>query len=518
MNRHIVVLAEERATIEALLKRAVTDKPDSENIGAFHVAKTEDELWSHLHDSVSILLISSTFSQEPHTDFVQKILEKHPAIRIITLSNRYGDRTPIDVGAFAVVDKPVRNPVMWAKMDEAIVDIERDWEDDSALSEPDSEPLTRFEQDEEEEGFVLDETEEESNDESTENNEHTFHVEQQEPELVEDEEEDIVLDTPIKPVIPVYEPVAKPTPSPASSTLILDDGDDDDEFDIFGDARPATKTKPSYEEDVFVEPAPVVHPEPATWSEPVLPDEAETYPADETGVEDAEMVLPYHEEPEREPLHVEEETEEEEDEFILFDTEDAQETESQQEDVGDEFDLTMGVTPASQQDEDAFRLDGDDTEREDSYAFGLDLDDTDTEPEVEVEVDEVVEQDDEPEREPERNPAPPYEHKPQVAPIVARPEETAPVRPRRKVVRQVSNDLEHEKEIFTESPVYDEKSEWTKADEGFVAKNGEFVSLVPPRPQRRKPLNAGSGNGQGNTNTTSESGGLFGSVKSLFKK
>lgn len=492
MNRHIVVLAEEKKTIESLLTRAVSDKRDNENLEELLIARTEAELWAQLHDAVSILLLSSTFSEASHTDFLKKVLDTFPAIRVISLHHRYGDRSALKVGGFAVIDKPVRNPVLWAKIDEAIADIESDWEQEDISpaveshephDEEEKETVIHFELDEEEEEISHDER-------MSENTEHMFHVKQ------EDEVDKSVPPQEETPYIPVYGEKPAPPASPPASDLLFDEEEDDDD-DLFGD-----EITPTYQE-----PAPAI-PSPSTEFV-VTEDESE-----EVSVLDKPVSIPQYsykadgyEKPETETSADVEETVFSIDEDGDADSEDIKHPSESLPLVDKEEDEMVFSIEEEQSPEPELYTDVKSEEQDDeaSFDFPSIVSDEEEEPEspeaiepFDIEEDEVEE----------------HYPKPMVPDVQ---EETIPIRPPRRVVRRTSNDLEHENEILPESEVYDEKSEWTKADEGFTAKNGDFVSLAPPRPNRRKSSETGVGKGVSKTDS-SESGGLFGSVKSLFKK
>ncbi|AJD93491.1 hypothetical protein JMA_41740 (plasmid) [Jeotgalibacillus malaysiensis] len=486
MNRHIVVLAEERLTIQGLLNRAVMESPTSDRMGSFHVAKDESELLDTLRLGVSILLLSSTFSKKEHNDFIKQILAEYPTIRIISLHHRYADRTPLEHGAFYVIDKPVRNPVLWSKLEEAMNDIEEKEGIDTLYSEP---------------------AEEEVNEESkdSEKYEHTFHVKQDE---------------------------SVPNVSHPSSPVIIADDDDEDDFDPFA-SYPKPTTSP-------VVPSPVLvveeEDEEIGVSGFLIKEDEVEIPNQLSSQEDVETVneedMPFdliQDEDDGTNDGVNGETSSESF-FVInesFDVEREQgritepfveEPKPVEESVNEE----QGVIPFELEDEEVFLAEEETTMEKDEFVVtdteeeeaSVDTEETyvsddlmlSTEPIESVELDEMVEEDLEESEE---------THELQLA----TESNTTTLKPLEingsRTLQPPKPDLEQEKDIFDKTMVYDEKSEWTKADEGFTAKNGQFVSLVPPRPKRT--LQTGETQ-RGQTDKDVDSGGLFGSVRSLFKK
>lgn len=483
MNRHIVVLAEERQTIQELLKRAVMESPTSDRMSSFHIAKDESELLDTLRLGVSILLLSSTFSKKEHNDFIKQILAEYPTIRVISLHHRYADRTPLEHGAFYVIDKPVRNHVLWTKLGEAMNDIEEKEGIDTLYAEA-----------------VEEKTNEESND--SDKNEHTFHVKHNEvapnvshsssPIIIADDEDDgfdpfASYSTPTtSPVVPSPVLLVEENEAVETSGFLIEEdeveisnqesskeeetvNEEDIPFELIQDEDDGTNNdvnaETSSESSFVIDESFDGEREQGQITEPFV---EEPNPAEES-VNAEQGLIPFELEDE-EVLLAEEETTFEEDEFIATDTE--------EEETSDETEKT--------------------------YVF----DDVmlSTEPIESIELDEMVE--DELEESEEI-------HKLQLV----TESNTTTVKPLEindsRTLQPTKPDLEQEKDIFDKTMVYDEKSEWTKADEGFTAKNGQFVSLVPPRPKRT--LQTGETH-RGKTDKDVDSGGLFGSVRSLFKK
>lgn len=455
MNRHTVVLAEEKKRIESLMKKAVMEKPDNDNLGAFRIAGSEDELWSFLNDSVSILLLSSTFVQTPHNDFIKEILSTYPSIKIISLNHRYGDRSPLSVGAFDSVDKPIRNPVLWSKIDRAMSEIEALWQEEDVLPVKPSEDVLILKN--ENEVVILETSKEEIpvlDDASTEEAAPLDNLDSKTRIATND--------------VSIYEPishsidVSRETNSkePVVSSLFANDEDDEDD-DLFGTVSP--KTKPIQT---------VPYKKPTDYSTPT--------------VIEAEKELPVEVEKEDELI-----LEEKENDTLFLIADEAVVPED-----------VPFVLPNPTEEVISFVLSEEESESPETIPLMLQ---NDSEESVNETEQSSVEED---------VPEPIVESKEVPAPINTSPSIRAP----RRAVERPPTDLEHKTEIFQESPSYDETSEWTKANEGFVAKGGEFVSLAPPRAQLRQNSNRVISKGSKGNETSNESNGLLSSVRNLFKK
>lgn len=459
MNRHTVVLAEEKKRIESLMKKAVMEKPDNENLGMFRIAGSENELWSFLNDSVSILLLSSTFAQKPHNDFIKEILSKYPSIKIISLNHRYGDRSPLSVGAFDSVDKPIRNPVLWSKIDRAMSEIEELWIEDAVLSVKPSEDVVILKNETEVVIPMISREELSIQDE----------VSTEEVGLLDDLGSKTRTSNDNASIYESNSPtldVSRETNQKQSVVTSLFAEEDEEEDDLFGTVYPTTKsaqTAPSKEQT----------------EHSIL----------RVRAPEKELLVEKEVEVELEELELIPEAKEHDTLFLITD-----------EAVVSE-DIPF-VLPNPTEEVIPFVILEEEAEPPETSPLTLQND----REEILNETEHLSLEDDVSEHT--------IQIKEMPAPLISIP----PVRAPRRVIERPPTDLEHKMEIFQESPSYDETSEWTKANEGFVAKGGEFVSLAPPRAQLRQKSNRVISKGSKGNETSNESNGLFSSVRNLFKK
>lgn len=215
MTRHTIVLAEEKGTIQKLVKKAVEGKPlGQEKIREVLAVNDELSLSELLatQREVGILLLSNTLSEMNHEKMIEQIKKLYPDMKIISLTNKYGDRSSLAYGAFESVDKPIRNPVLWERIDRAIEAIE----EEEAVRETVSEPLV--------EGFGFD-----LEDEAIEENEITSPVVEESSifavETIEEKTEETV--------IPKVRPESKPVYRAEQAVQLFASDDDDGEDDLF---------------------------------------------------------------------------------------------------------------------------------------------------------------------------------------------------------------------------------------------------------------------------------------------
>jgi hypothetical protein len=521
LTRHTIVLAEEKSTIQRLVKKAVETKPMGQEKIANILTVSDDtslvETLSNPNLPVSILLLSTTFSTRSHQSLIKDIAERQPGIKVISLTHKYGDRSSMDYGAFESVDKPIRNPVLWERIDRAIEMIEE------MENKPEGQVVVEVERIKEvllptpsplliepelQVPVAIPEVE--------------FSLEEPEIEM---EDEFVPEPTTIK------QPVAIHPPSSTSLLVISDDDDDDDDDELFGTPDSSYKKKafPVVSHNpVVVEEKPVAPPiEDPTQPLVELETEFDVEPEEEFTFSFDETELPVQEEFDEE---IETHAELGHDQVIFDDGEDV------------EFKIPETVreseTPFADNE-----LDSSDNKSEDEFLF--DFTESDESDEV-IEPEEMPEEsfifeitEDEPE-EAEDEPnvfdlmkvkvdavdnTTSLEVTEAVEPIGETPIEQTPERVlvnHPPNIKPPSDTLEPIREINTESPSYNELSEWTLANEGFRTKNGDFVSLAPPRELMNKHL---SSNGRVQKTTTqagktvaTDGDKLFGSVRNIFKK
>lgn len=392
MKKYAILLAEERETITSLLKRAINDSPTHDRTDNLYIAHNASDLEKYLDYEPSILLLSSTFSEKDHNEHIVSILTKHPRLKVISLHHRYSERSPLKHGAFAVIDKPVRNPVLWAKIKESMDALDAE----GMSSELNLEPET-------DSNFILLDVEEEETIETPD----SFHVEHQKSVLFHVEPEDSFH---VKHEVDTNQSVE---PKASSDTpFIVDDGDD---FDPFATPPAPKPTKNTRNEPTIL----------------ILDDEEDTAPLNVVHKETTSL----------------------KNETMMY-------TEEQ----------TFLITPEAEEDESNVEVAQQDVEQP-PVSISVDMDTEMTSPVTPIDIQPVIE-------------------------------------PHRTTLEPIS-------EIFQDEDAYDKKSKWTKADEGFVSKNGQFVTLAPPRPQV---INGGASAKRVENEPSLDGGKLFGSVKRLFKK
>lgn len=519
LTRHTIVLAEEKSTILRLVKKAVETKPMGQEKIANVLTVSDDtslvETLSNPNLPVSILLLSTTFSTRSHQSLIRDIAERHPGIKVISLTHKYGDRSSMDYGAFESVDKPIRNPVLWERIDRAIETIEEMENNHEEQVVVEVEPIKEVSLPT---PIILAIEPELPLSVAIPVVEFSF---EEEPEI---EMEDEFVPEPS----PIQQPVAIQPPSPTTLLVISDDEEEDDDDELFGtpsykkNALPVISHNP-----VVVEEKPVTSLiEEPTGKQVELESELNVEPEEEFEFSFDETELPVLEELDEE---IETHTELRHDQVIFDDGTDV------------EFKIPETVSETETPFVD-IELDSSDNESEDEFLFDFTESD---------ELDEVIEPDDMPDEsfvfeitvdEPEE--AEEAEDEPNVFDLMkvkddvvvnATPLEVVEVvepigKPPERIlvnhptnIKPPSDTLEPNREINTESSSYNELSEWTLANEGFRTKNGDFVSLAPPRELMNKHL---SSNGRVQKTTTPKAGKtvttdgdkLFGSVRNIFKK
>ena len=466
LNRHTIVLAEEKAGIQRLVKKAVETKPmGQEKIEQVLPVADKTALFEAVTQlSGAVVLLSTTFSSEhSHESLLKELNTRCPSVKVISLTHKYGDRSSLDFGAFESVDKPIRNPVLWEILDRAI-----DASETGEAEQPKPENVTP--------AIVAQPVKQA-----------VAHIPEKKPEAQ-----------------PVVEPARK---TPVSPLLVINDEDDEDEDDLFGNSNVPVR-KPQTAVVVFTD-----EPEPTLEIE----EEAGIKPESEP----AEPVLP--------PFFMEEDKEEETNDEPGWSIEPEEEVAIEpdvpaQHGLGHEtvivevvpvveFDIPNDKEPEEIPEEPQQVLSVDDMDE--GFSFDV-TDNDDTEEELETEPEELVEPKDEDASElPETNGN--EVHNETLLMVETDVEEDVePVEP-------APNPLEPETAINSETAIYNELSEWTLAHEGFTTKNGDFVPLAPPRAQMRESSPATNRvqrttSAKTATEQTVDGDGFFGSVRSIFKK
>lgn len=486
MNRHTIVLAEEKGGIQRLVKKAIDTKPQGqERIESVTLVNNETEFLESLNHYPSIILLSTTFAETSHEALVKAVAERLPRTKVISLTHKYGDRSSLEYGAFDSVDKPIRNPVLWRVLDGAIEAVDSDV--------PANRPIEP--QQKEVEKSIISRISVPVVDKES-------HV-LREPVISEpiQKEEPVVLEEPstlnVNP--------RTDTPRHAQSAiLVIADDDDDDDDDLFGS-------------DVLVRrnPAPVIVESPAI--ELVQPEEEPVKNRSLT----AEEVEESWEVQAKEPENALESTPE--NEFFSFALE-------EDNDASEELGQNDGMNTAVPAVEfDILQKRDDEQETEEKTASIVNSDEEEHEPESKINFD----------FEPESSPVDSHGSHEVESTTVLETEMLSPAlfayeeeqqspesleipvsTPASIELEPASNALEPEREINTEASTYNELSEWTLAHEGFKTKKGEFVPLAPPRERMMKHSTSG-GKAYRTTATkvvSNEVDGLFGSVRNIFKK
>ena len=465
MNRHTIVLAEEKGGIQRLVKKAIDTKPKGqERIESVKLVNNDNEFLESLNHYPSIILLSTTFSETSHESLLKEITERLPHTKVISLTHKYGDRSSLEHGAFDSVDKPIRNPVLWKVLDGAIDAI------DTGVPVKKAVPKQQKAVEKPVEKKVM--------------------------VPVVEKETPVILEKPkpieVKPVVEV------PQQIPSPMLVVADDDDDDD--DLFGDAVPVRRSSTP----VIVE-LPVV--------EPVIEEEEP-----EPKVDDIEESFAFEAPEPTEPPT--------EDDSFSFDLE---EEESSQEELGQnvgmnvevpavEFDIlpTQEIALDTEPEEESFSFEVSDeedhmpeTDQEMSFEFEVEPPESESNRADAVVLETVL-----------------MEEEPMPAPFVfeeevlePEPVETPQATPVAVQLEPPSDTLEPEREINTEASTYNELSEWTLAHEGFKTKKGEFVPLAPPREMMMKHSPSGGKAYRSSTAkaVSNDGEGLFGSVRNIFK-
>lgn len=507
LTRHTIVLAEEKETIRRLVKKAVETKPLGQEKIKDILTVTDDvtlvETLSRSNSPVSILLLSTTFSTRSHQSLISNIAERHPGIKVISLTHKYGDRSSMDYGAFESVDKPIRNPVLWERIDRAIEVIESAEPSDIKQSRTIDSPI-----------------------EATEPPNHPSPIHEDLPATVPVVDFSF-YDEPEVAAIPAPELVPIQNLSPSTPSLFSDDEDDSgDDDDLFGEPVSYRKRvipfSPVVVEDVVVQVTEEAHVEleeveiEIDVGVDVEPD-AEQQPStdylfsldtsDSESEHKPSVEIALH----HESAVVEVEVEVEVIEAIEVEFEEVPEVNAQGDELG--FCISMDLTePIDSIDEpEPFYIDVIPVENveviveevvEESNIFDLQQPESNTGEKataLDVEVVEAIE----------------ITTKPLTTPVAELiPDNQPPIN------KPPSDVLEPNREIITEMSSYNELSEWTLANEGFRTKRGDFVPLAPPRELMNKHM---SSNGKLRKATTeklhlTESDNLFSSVRNIFKK
>lgn len=458
MKKYTIVIAEEKETIQRLIKKAVDTKPlGREKISKTLLVTNEDELFEAIHpEEDTILLLSTSFSTRSHKELVQKTLSQSHSVYVLSLSDKYGDRSSLDFGAIESVDKPIRNPVLWEKLDRTISHIEEnDIKVQQTPSERKEEPKASFKVEE----VIIREKP----------------VVPAEPKLVEEEV-----------IVTQKQPLRTPISHPSDLVVISSDDDDEDDDDGFGSTIRTTKSNPS---------PPVKEELPIDMEEDVEAPDKELE-STKNGLGQKSVMN-------------------EEDEVIRFNNPNE---DNANESLGMFIDLEEAESPS----ETEVEVSNDKNTETETFSFELedeeDLNeeskDTSESPpnfELEDEVDDVsntttLEEID------TRNWSIEEDSENDVESLDDKSAE--------ETVEQPSAYLEPISEINAETSIYNEKSEWTLAKEGFTTSKGDFVPLEPPRALMNKHLSSNRRvvKQTSSVDSTNESAGLFGSVRKLFKK
>lgn len=321
MSRHTIVLAEEKESIQRLVKKAILTKPiGQEKIETVHAVSTESAFLATLNHYPSIILLSTTFPGKSHQDMLAEITERLPNTKVISLTHKYGDRSSLEHGAFDSVDKPIRNPVLWKVLDSTI-------EAADTYISTSVRPVTAVA---------------------------NVDIEETTPEPVLEPQEPTPLREVVQPV--VASPIA-PSTKDASQNLFMssnEEDDDDDDDDLFGDDLPPKRVAPVVAVDV-----PLFEPE--KEEEEMEVEEPERAAVADLPLESDLFDFDAHEEEMDEREYQEETTEPELE----------PELEPEPEEDGDLFDLSLENTDSAS-DDDSFAVDFNLTEEEEaepSFAF-----------------------------------------------------------------------------------------------------------------------------------------------------
>ncbi|WP_442638205.1 hypothetical protein [Rossellomorea marisflavi] len=445
MKKYTIVIAEEKETIQRLLNKAVNSKPlGREKIRDVNSVSNEDELNNILNpNDQTILLLSTTFSTRSHEDFIRDLLKQYSNLHILTLSHRYGDRSSIGYGAIESVDKPIRNPVLWEKLDRVMTILsERESRDPLGGKEhtESDEPVNRSKD-------VLIQTE--------------VIVE---PPLIEKAEDIVIVDTPVR------------TPLNRNNIVVIEDGDDDYEDDMFESSKNVKKKRSVVD----------------VPKDPILNQSQEELKKTPTGIEQksgmnkTDEVIPFNKPTDEKPA--DKEVEQTEGSEI-----------SENKDVGtiDE----ENSLPSFDFEEDEKELTQPQT---DSKVELPEVDfEEDTETTNDVDKPTILEEQEEE-----------LENKQDFFEQVTHEEPT--ITP----LEQPKTSLEPISDIKAETSIYNEESEWTLAKEGFTTSKGDFVPLFAPRALMNKHVSSTRRivRQASPVESTDESVGLFSSVRKLFKK
>lgn len=461
LKKYTIVIAEEKETIQRLIQKAVDTKPlGREKISKTLLVTNEDELFEAIHPKEdTILLLSTSFSTRSHKELVQKTLSQSHSVYVLSLSNKYGDRSSLDFGAVESVDKPIRNPVLWEKLDRTITYIEENgMKEKEEPPEYEAKQKTLFQEDD-----------------ITLSPDPVIHPESK---VIEEEE-----------VAPTEKPsLHSPVSNSSDLVVISEEEEDDDDYDIFGSTIRTTPSKPSspIKEELTVEKEEDVESpknELETTKDGLRPESV-------INVED--VVIRFNN-PNEDNAN--------EDLGVLIDLEDT-ETEADSDEkveVSDDRNTeTKMFAFEVEEEEDLNEISKDNSENLPTFEFEESTDDV-------VETTTLGEVD-------AKNWSIEEESKNEVESL---DDETT-----EETLEQPSADLEPISEINAETSIYNEKSEWTLANEGFTTSKGDFVPLEPPRALMNKHLSSNRRvvKQTSSVDSTKESAGLFGSVRKLFKK
>lgn len=444
MEKFTIVIAEEKETIQRLLNKAVNSKPlGREKINQVISVLNEAELKSQLTTEPTILLLSTTFSTRSHKESVQELLEQHQNIHVLTLSHRYGDRSSIEYGAIESVDKPIRNPVLWEKLDRVMAILS-----EKESSESPTKQVTSEEQTPPEKPVVVQKV-------------------ITPKQVVTEEDEDVV----------VIEKRVQ-TPSNRNNIVVIDDDDDDDyDDDMFESPKAVSKKRSVVEvpKDSIKVPIQEVIEKAPTTIEP------------ETGMNENDEVIPFNN-----PINEER----------------AHESEAVTQTEGSESSVEAEVESSNEE----ISLPTIDFEDEEKDLSESKIDSSDGLPEIElneeVESDNTVDSSTLLEEKQEQQDEEPVFF------------ETTLEEPTPNKLEQPKTDLEPISDIKAETSIYNEKSEWTLAKEGFTTRKGNFVPIQPPRELMNRHLSSNRRvvRQTSPVESTNESVGLFGSVRKLFTR
>lgn len=443
MEKFTIVIAEEKETIQRLLNKAVNSKPlGREKINQVISVLNEAELKSQLTTEPTILLLSTTFSTRSHKELVQELLEHHQNIHVLTLSHRYGDRSSIEYGAIESVDKPIRNPVLWEKLDRVMAILS-----EKASVKPPTSQVISDEQTSPEKPVVV---------------QKAIPAKQV---VIEEDEDIVVIEKRVQ------------TPSNRNNIVVIDDDDDDYDDDMFESSKAVSKKRTVVEvpKDSIQVPIQEVIEQAPTTIEP------------ETGMNETDEVIPFNN-----PMNEER----------------AHESEPVTQTVGSESSVEAEVESSNEE----ISLPTIDFEDEEKDLSESKNDSSDGLPEIElneeVESDNTVDSSTLLEEKQEQQDEEPVFF------------ETTLEEPPPNKLEQPKTNLEPISDIKAETSIYNEKSEWTLAKEGFTTRKGNFVPIQPPRELMNRHLSSNRRvvRQTSPVESTNESVGLFGSVRKLFTR